>query len=48
MLLELMEDKTVEDQLVPAELVVRCSTAPAPAGPVRIPAETRLSGRLPC
>jgi DNA-binding LacI/PurR family transcriptional regulator len=48
MLLELMEDKAVEDQLVPAELVVRCSTAPAPAGLVRIPAETRLSGRLRC
>jgi LacI family transcriptional regulator/LacI family repressor for deo operon, udp, cdd, tsx, nupC, and nupG len=48
MLLGLMEDRPVEDQLVPLELVVRCSTAHVPPVMFRVSPETNLSGRLPC
>ena len=48
MLLELMEGKPVEDQILLPELLVRCSTASALAVPVKIGPDTDLSGRLPC
>ena len=48
MLSGLMEDRPVEDQLVPVELVVRCSTAAVPPVILRLSPEARLSGRLPC
>ncbi len=48
MLLDLMEDQPVEDQFVPLELVVRCSTATAPPVIFHLVPDTKLSGRLPC
>ena len=48
LLLRLIADRPVEDQLVPVELVVRCSTAAPPATCVRISPEVQLSGCLPC
>ena len=48
MLLSLMEDQPVEDQLVPVDLVVRCSTAPVPPVMFRAGPDTVLSGRLSC
>jgi DNA-binding LacI/PurR family transcriptional regulator len=48
MLLNLMEEQPVEDQLVPLELVVRCSTATAPPVIFHVTTHTELSGRLPC
>ena len=48
MLLGLMEDQSVEDQLVPLDMVVRCSTASVPPIIFHAEPDTRLSGRLPC
>ena len=46
MLLSLMEKQPVVDQLVPVDLVVRCSTAPAPLVMFRAGPDTVLAGRL--
>ena len=43
-----MEDQSVEDQLVPLDMVVRCSTASVPPIIFHAETDTRLSGRLPC
>jgi hypothetical protein len=48
MLLSLMEDQPVEDQFVPLELVVRCSTATAPPVIFHLAPDTELAGCLPC
>ncbi len=48
MLLDLMADRPVVDQLVPVNLVVRCSTAASPLTCLELGPEVRLSGRLPC
>ena len=48
MLLSLMEDQPVEDQLVPLELMVRCSTAAASPVMIRVTPAAKLSGSLPC
>ncbi len=48
MLLRLIGDQPVENQLVPVDLVIRCSTALVAAGVFRIAPDARLSGRLPC
>ncbi len=48
MLLGLIEDQPVEDQLVPLELVVRCSTARVSPLTFRAGPDTRLSNDLPC
>ena len=48
MMLSLMQDQPVEDQLVPLELVVRCSTANVPPVMVHVAPDAALSGRLPC
>jgi len=47
MLLSLMEDQPVEDQLVPLELMVRCSTAAASPVMIRVTPAAKLSGSLP-
>ncbi len=48
MLLDLMEDRPVEDQIVPVSLVVRCSTAPAPPVIFRVSPDARLPDQPPC
>jgi LacI family transcriptional regulator/LacI family repressor for deo operon, udp, cdd, tsx, nupC, and nupG len=48
MLLSLMEDRPVVDQLVPVDLVVRCSTAPPPPVTFRAGPDTVLAGRPSC
>jgi LacI family transcriptional regulator/LacI family repressor for deo operon, udp, cdd, tsx, nupC, and nupG len=48
MLLDLMADKPVEDHVLQPELLVRCSTGPAPRTPVDLAPDAGLSGRLPC
>lgn len=48
MLLSLIEDQPVEDQLVPVDLVARCSTASVPPVVFHVGPDTQLSGRLPC
>lgn len=48
MLLALIEDRPVTDQLVPVELVRRCSTAKAPPILFRLLPDVALSSRLPC
>jgi DNA-binding LacI/PurR family transcriptional regulator len=47
MLLGLMEDQPVEDQLVPLELVERCSTAAVPPVMVQVAPDSKLSGHFP-
>lgn len=48
MLLELMEGKSVDDQVLLPELLVRCSTGSGPPVPVNIAPDTDLLGRMPC
>ncbi len=48
MLLDLMADRPVTDQLVPVDLVVRCSTGAAPLTWLELAPEVQLSGRQPC
>lgn len=48
MLLSLTEEQSVEDQVVPVDLVVRCSTAKAPPIVFRISSSVELSRRQPC
>lgn len=48
MLLGLMEDRPVEDRLVPVDLVTRCSTAAPPVARFQVGPDVQLSDRLPC
>jgi LacI family transcriptional regulator/LacI family repressor for deo operon, udp, cdd, tsx, nupC, and nupG len=48
MLLNLMDERPIQNQRVPLELIVRCSTAPAPPMVFQVAPQTTLAGRLPC